>query len=360
MNAEEPASTFVINDPEASERKAEAPVASKRDRFFEAAPSNAFFLDANDPDGLAAFLGRRGWIESGEKLASVETAGQGNMNYVLRVRTSRRTFILKQSRPWVEKYPGIAAPFDRALVEATFYGLVATTEAAEFMPKLYGFDVESRILWLEDLGTMGDCSGVYSGAPFALEERQQIYRFLSVLHAGRSGLANRAMRTLNHFHIFVFPFQSNNELDLDHFTLGLQRLAERVKASQFLLNRVSELGRIYLADGDYLLHGDCFPGSWLRTFSGIKVIDPEFAFAGPREFDLGVLAAHERIAGFSPDPSLPESHYAQWKELDLKLVRGFAGVEILRRLLGVAQLPTPLDFERKSALIENAIALVLG
>lgn len=333
---------------------------SKKERFFEAAPSTAFFLDADGPEGVAAFLGRRAWLGPGEAVMSAEVAGQGNMNYLVRVTTNVRTFILKQSRPWVEKYPEIAAPFDRALVEAQFYGLVERTEAAKFMPKLYGFDSESRILWLEDLGTVGDCSSVYSGAPFASHERQQVYHFLSLLHSVRSSLANRAMRTLNHFHIFVFPFQSNNGIDLDHFTLGLQRLAERVKTSHFLLNRVTELGRIYLADGDYLLHGDCFPGSWLRTGSGIKIIDPEFGFAGLREFDLGVLSAHELIAGFSRDPSLPESHYAQWKELDLKLVRGFAGVEILRRLLGVAQLPTPLDFERKSVLIENAIALVLG
>lgn len=333
---------------------------SKRERFFLSAPSTAFFLDADEPTAVATFLSRRGWTDPEEKLICVQTAGQGNMNYVLRVTTSRRTFILKQSRPWVEKYPHIAAPFDRALVEAQFYGLFAGTEAAKFMPKLHGFDAESRILWLEDLGAVGDCSSVYSGAPFESHEQQQIYHFLSLLHSGRGSLANRAMRSLNHFHIFVFPFQGNNGLDLDRFTLGLQRLAERVKTSHFLLNRVTELGRIYLADGDYLLHGDCFPGSWLRTSSGIKIIDPEFGFAGPREFDLGVLFAHERIAGLSQDPSLAQSHYPQWKELDHQLVRGFAGVEILRRLLGVAQLPTALDFERKSALIENAIALVLG
>jgi 5-methylthioribose kinase len=334
--------------------------ASKRERFFASAPSTAFFLDADDPNGVATYLVRRAWLEPGEKLISVEPAGQGNMNYLLRVATSVRTFILKQSRPWVEKYPDITAPFDRALIEAQFYGLVAKTEAAEFMPKLYGFDEESRILWLEDLGTLGDCSDVYAGASLTPDERHQLYRFLSQLHSWRSGLRNRAMRELNHFHIFVFPFQPGNGLDLDRFTLGLQRLAERVKANHSLLNRVTELGRTYLADGDYLLHGDCFPSSWLRTSSGIKIIDPEFGFAGPREFDLGVLAAHERIAGFSPEPSLPESHYAQWKELDVKLVRGFAGVEILRRLLGVAQLPISFDLQRKRALLESATALVLG
>lgn len=332
----------------------------KRDRFFAAAPDSAFFLDADDAAGLTEFLRRREWLERGESLQSVETAGQGNMNCLLRVKTNARTFILKQSRPWVEKYPEIAAPFDRALVEAGFYGLVAGTEAAKFMPRLYGSDAESRILCLEDLGALGDCSSVYAGAPIAPREQQQVYSYLSLLHSSRGPLANRAMRELNHFHIFVFPFQPGNGLDLDNFTLGLQRLANRVKASHFLLSRVAELGRIYLADGDYLVHGDCFPGSWLRTPSGIKIIDPEFAFAGSREFDIGVVSAHQRIAGLPGEPSVLKSHYPQWRELDSQLVRGFAGVEILRRLLGVAQLPIPFDLHRKHALLESAVALVLG
>ena len=340
--------------------KSQSVAGSKRQRFFAAAPSTAFFLDAEDLSGVAAFLGSRSWIEPGEKLLSLEPAGQGNMNYLLRVATDVRTFILKQSRPWVEKYPEITAPFDRALIEAEFYRFVAGTEAGRFMPALHGFDAESRILYLEDLGTMGDCSSLYAGVPLAPDERHQLYRFLSLLHSSRSRLANRAMRSLNHFHIFVFPFQPNNGIDLDHYTLGLQKLADRIKTSHFLLHRVGELGRIYLADGDYLVHGDCFPGSWLHTPSGIKIIDPEFAFAGSREFDIGVMSAHERIAGLSTENSILESHYPQWKELDSRLVRGFAGVEILRRLLGVAQLPLPCDLHRKHALLETAVALVLG
>lgn len=45
-----------------------------------------------------------------EVVEGVEREGEGNMNCVVRVMTSRRSFILKQSRPWVEKYPGFAAP----------------------------------------------------------------------------------------------------------------------------------------------------------------------------------------------------------------------------------------------------------
>ncbi len=340
--------------------KSQSAEASNRQRFFASVPQTAFFLDAEDSAGIATFLAHRGWLQPGERILSAEIAGQGNMNCVLRVTTSCRTFILKQSRPWVEKYPEIAAPFDRAIVEAEFYRAVAKTEAARFLPELYWFDGESRILYLEDLGTSGDCSDLYAGAPLAPDERNQLYRFLSLLHSSRSRLANRAMRSLNHFHIFVLPFQTNNGIDLDRITLGLQKLADGVRSSHFLLHRVHELGRNYLADGEYLVHGDFFPGSWLHSPPGIKVIDPEFGFAGPREFDLGLLSAHERIANLVADTATLEFHYQQWKALDLQLVRGFAGVEILRRLLGVAQLPAPLGFEQKSALIEKAIALVLG
>ena len=56
-----------------------------------------------------------------ESVIAAERAGEGNMNCTLRVRTNERTFILKQARPWVEKYPQIEAPDERALVEAAFY-----------------------------------------------------------------------------------------------------------------------------------------------------------------------------------------------------------------------------------------------
>jgi len=332
---------------------------SKKDQFYKTAPRHAFFLDAADVEGLAEFLGRRNWLRPDERLLGVEIAGQGNMNCILRAITNVRTFILKQSRPWVEKYSEIAAPFDRALVEGEFYRLVAGTAAADFMAKLHWVDEESRILCLEDLGTMGDCSNLYSGTSLSPREEEQVYRYLSLLHRVCSRLSNREMRELNHFHIFVFPFESGNNIDLNGITPGLQQLAESVKRNSALRSRIVELGKIYLSQGEHLLHGDYFPGSWLRVQSGIKVIDPEFGFAGPREFDIGILSAHLQISGLPNRPSALMSTYDHWKELDPRLVSGFAGIEILRRLLGVAQLPVCFDLQRKQSLLEAAVSQVL-
>ncbi len=330
---------------------------SKRDRFYETAPKVAFFLDLNK-EGLESYLWGRRWLESGESVLSAEIAGQGNMNYIVRVTTNKRTFILKQSRPWVEKYPAIAAPFDRALVEAEFYRSVSHSGAALYMPKFHWVDEGSRILCLEDLGRLGDFTNVYEGVPIGRREQEQLCLFLSFLHGSKSRLSNRDMKVLNHFHIFVFPFQQENGLDLDRLTPGLEAIAQTVKRNAALRRRTAELGELYLAEGGLLLHGDYFPGSWLRVTNGVKVIDPEFAFGGPREFDLGVMLAHLMISGVRDvEAALGSYHY--WKDLDEGLMRGFAGVEILRRLFGVAQLPIRFDLDRKQTLVTDAVRMVV-
>ncbi len=332
---------------------------SKRDRFYEAAAKGAFFMDT-EVAGLDRYLRGRQWLKQAEFVVAAEIAGQGNMNSVVRVATNRRTFILKQSRPWVEKYPEIPAPFDRSLVEAEFYRSVSHTPAALFMPKFYWVDDESRILCLEDIGAVRDFSHIYADAGVSPDELKQLCHILFLLHSFRSRIANREMRMLNHFHIFVYPFQADNGLDLDRITPGLEQLGLKIKGNYALVQCVTKLGEIYLSEGEFLLHGDYFPGSWLHGISGVRVIDLEFGFAGPREFDLGVMLAHLVLSGMEHAVKSLGCQYALWKELDRKLILNFAGVEILRRLLGVAQLPIARDLRQKRELMEEAISMVLA
>lgn len=334
-------------------------IPSKRERFRESASEGAFFLETN-ASSLQAYLTHRDWLTGGESVLGAEIAGQGNMNLIVRVTTDTRSFILKQSRPWVEKYPGIAAPFDRALVEADFYALVSSSPAEEFMPVFHWLDKDSRILCLEDLGALGDFTHLYSGSRIQGTEVETLARFLSLLHRTPGQLENREMRLLNHFHIFTFPFEPANRLDLDTFTLGLELLSDEVKRNQKLKARATMLGDVYLSEGDFLLHGDYFPGAWLRSWSGVRIIDPEFGFSGPREFDLGVMLAHLRLIGECNALETLARCYAEWSDLDQGLVRGFAGVEVLRRLLGVAQLPLSRELNQKRLLVEEAISMVIG
>jgi len=127
---------------------------------------------------------------------------------------------------------------------------------------------------------------------------------------------------------------------------------------------VETLGRVYLRDGGTLLHGDFFPGSWLRTAEGPRIIDPEFCFLGAPEFDVGVLVAHLLLADQPPaivDRAL--TGYAERigtrpDEASRALVMRFAGVEMMRRLIGVAQLPLTASLARKRTWLRQVREMV--
>ena len=87
-------------------------------------------------------------MEEDEYVENIEIAGEGNMNVVLRVFSNKNTFILKQSRPFVRKYPNIQAPVERINVEYNFYKHVSKNL---FLPKLKGYIQDDYILILEDL-----------------------------------------------------------------------------------------------------------------------------------------------------------------------------------------------------------------
>lgn len=333
---------------------------------FQRQHPEAYFLDAGDLAGLSNYLRQRGWLTTSETLRGAGKAGEGNMNYTLRVSTSERSFILKQARPWVEKYPHIAAPWERALIEGRFYEEISTdAQLAAMMPKFLGLDPISHIIALEDLGEAQDFTTLFRGAELTEAQLDELANYLSRLHSmpgaaeRKNAFANRAMRALNHLHIFDFPLQVENGFDLDAITPGLNVVARSLKLDEDYVSIVRNLGELYLRDGEALLHGDYFPGSWLKTARGVRVIDPEFCFYGPPEFDLGVMIAHLNLAGqrYDLEQRLLIT-YCALRPLNHKLVRQFAGVEIMRRLIGVAQLPIILDPDAKLQLLLLARELV--
>ena len=90
------------------------------------------------------------------------------------------------------------------------------------------------------------------------------------------------------------------------------------------------------------------------------MIDPEFAFFGRAEFDVGVFLAHLVLARQSPVfRSTWLSAYGSGTDLDLGLTLQLAGVEIIRRLLGYAQLPLAASLAERRRMLEIAREWVL-
>jgi 5-methylthioribose kinase len=335
---------------------------------------------------LRSHLLSQHWIDPTSSIQGLSSPGAGNMNHTLRVHLqghSVPTLILKQSLPYVAKYPDIPAPVARDQSEAAFYQSISNnSELAERCPMLLGHDHANHLLCFEDLGTGLDFTHLYPqemdtqnpaappNAPSELEAvLANLLGWLSQLHQQQPPTnfpSNIAMRELNHEHIFVLPFTANNGFTEPGQVASWQ--SELLKDTQ-VIQRIQVLGELYLGSTDTqlqasraLLHGDFYPGSWLQANTEptqAHIIDPEFGFVGPAEFDLGVFSAHLTFTGWSTSAqqALLQT-YQPPTNFNPILAAQYGAIEIMRRLLGVAKLPMQASAATQNAWLEGAAATV--
>ncbi len=320
----------------------------------------AYYLSLDAIVSLQNFLTDKHHLDDSEEILHVEKPGEGNMNFVVRVLTSQRSFIVKQARPWVEKYPQIDAPISRSKVEKQYYQAVSADDTThQFTPILLWAEDAHMMLALEDLGKASDLSFIYGGTQklgdALLGHAASYLKALHMMPPPSDFPENQEMRTLNHTHIFLFPFNPDNGLDLDAIQKGLSAAAEPFTRNEVLKSRIRKLGDIYLSRGRSLLHGDFYPGSILQTDQGLKVIDPEFAFIGPPEFDVAIMLSHLILSRHeSSKQQLFVKSYGPPANFQYDLMWQFVGVEIMRRLIGIAQLPLKLSISQKINLLSDA------
>lgn len=311
---------------------------------------------------LQEYLSSKGWLKKSEKITHISRAGEGNMNVVIRVTSNLRSIIVKQSRPFVQKYQHILAPIERIEVEHTFYKAVSNSHINSHIPRIIGFDADTHILVMEDLGDCDDMSFIYHQRSITDNQFQTLITIIHQIHCAKAPSDfpdNIKMRELNHQHIFILPFMSDNGFSLDDIQPGLQNLSLEYKENEQLKLIINSIGDKYLSKGDTLLHGDYYPGSWMSTDKKLYIIDPEFGFVGFKEFDLGVMAAHFIIA--THDISYIEKIKISYPaDIENELLKKVAGIEMMRRLIGLAQLPINRTLEEKRELLTMAKNLILS
>ncbi|MEX0288486.1 MAG: phosphotransferase [Flavobacteriaceae bacterium] len=311
---------------------------------------------------LQDYLKNKGWLLPEEEILATSKAGEGNMNVVIRLKTDQRSLILKQSRPYVQKYQQIPAPLERISVEHQFYAALEGQPIEAHIPKIYHYDPQDFLLAMEDLGQVEDLTQLYSAKVVSQDLLDKLTAIAKTIHQAKPGKTyplNLELRQLNHQHIFVLPFLEDNGFDLDDIQPGLQELSLPYKTDTRLKEVVETISKRYLSEGHSLIHGDYYPGSWMTAKGNLYVIDPEFSFVGDPEFDLGVMAAHCIMVTAEPDyvGRIAETYR---QEVDLKLIKQFAGIEIIRRLIGLAQLPLSRTIKEKDYLLQEAKKLILG
>jgi 5-methylthioribose kinase len=314
--------------------------------------------------------------------ACVEPAGDGNINYVRRVRLADGTsFVVKHARPTLERFPQYAAPPERLVFEHR-YGEVARArvpELAGILPDVILFDAKLPVLLMEDIGDAPRLEDAL------LEERateealrgaiHELGRFLGALHAATRAdarelapsFANREMQELHGEHIFTLPYEPND------FPVpeSVRRHGDRALDRPGVRETIAALRRTYYDTRDALVHGDVQAGNVLLQGKRPRLLDAEIAHVGDPAFDLGCAWAHLRF--HAQLPGLRAAGLGVEK-LEAALLAGYqqgggdpatepraqryAAVEMLRRTLGAARLPFLADPEVGVRVIDRAIGML--
>lgn len=368
---------------------------------FEAEHPEVHVLSADQAGRVDLVMGAVGWLGDEEQVTTCASLG-GESSTVMRVelqelRGGWRTAVLKQSLPWLRRDESVAMPADRWRGEHAFYAAVARVpEAAARMPRLMAANEARFLLLLEDFRGASSLTSLYGGGSLGEGAAEALGGFLRALRYGTRGgqdaeFAHGGMKTLNHGMLFEAPFgspgQGGNGFGpdglapagdaLDVIEPGLGDAAATLRADRTFRGALSELGSRFLDAGACLVHGAFHPANWLLLPNGdVRVVDPQYSSPGDPEFDLGTALAHlllarqpeEVVATFlSAATGVEEAGRegpADAEEVetgvDRPLVARYAGAEIVRRLLGGAQLPLEAEGGFRRGLLETARTAVLS
>ncbi len=365
---------------------------------FEAEHPEVHILSADQAGRVDLVMGALGWLGDEEQVTTCR-ALSGDSSTVMRVelqelRGGWRTAVLKQALPWLQRDESVAMPVDRGSAELRFYRRVTRLpEVAARMPRLLGGDETRSVLLLEDFRGAADLTSLYGGGSLDEDAASALGSFLRALHAGSRGgrdpePAYTGMRTLNQRLVFEAPFASpaagaeglgpdGPGLDrsaLEEIEPGLGVAAAALRADSAFREATAALGRRFLDAGACLVHGAFHPGNWLLLADGgVRVVDPQFGGWGDAEFDIGTGLAHLLLSQ-QPDETVRAFLVAAWAppegeedredpdsvepEEVAALVARYAGAELVRRLIGGAQLPLTVEAGSRCALLDVARAAV--
>jgi 5-methylthioribose kinase len=322
-------------------------------------------------EDLPSYLQSLGLLRPGQ-VVDVEPAGDGNINWVrrVRVRGTTRSFVVKQARPALERFPEYRAPTERIVFEARWYEIARGLAPDPVCPQLLRFDEAERVLVLEDLGRAERLDAALAreadaGACFAV-----LGRCLGAVHAATTEpalaarFANDAMRRLHGDHIFFLPLRPNG------FPLParLRARAEELWRDTELVGIADAMYARYLAPRGALVHGDVQAGNVLLAAGGPKLLDAEIAHVGDPAFDLGTLIAHALLPALARGrdaQALPfaEAAWGAYRERAYGLVSfadaaRHAGFEMLRRTIGAARVAAVAEDAAGLAVLDAALRLV--
>ena len=317
--------------------------------------------------------------------------GDGNINYVFRVKDKVGKSIIIKHADATLRMNGRDLGTDRSRIEAEIYSVYSKL-VPKLVPQIYLYDPVMCCIVMEDLHD-------YENMRYALVAHKTFPRFAEDIS---TFMAETLMRTTDNVTdilkkkglvgsfinpelcqiserlVFTEPytdFEGTNVLLAEN----AEFFKEEIYKDKALCLEAAKLKEIFKNNTQALIHGDLHTGSIFIKQDSTKVLDPEFAFYGPIGYDLGNVVANLLFAWVNAEVTLEngskKSDFQTWIEnamidtvdlfvqKSLKILEnntndpmakvegfaewyldgiladtaGMAGMEINRRIVGVAK-----------------------
>jgi len=328
----------------------------------------------------------------GEEPLTCKEIGDGNINYVFRVSAegSGKSLIVKHAET-TSRSTGQETSTDRNRIEAQILQIERGL-SQDHVPEIYLYDPVMCCVVMEDIGGHENLRYAlldHKTFPTLAEDMadfmaQTLIRTSDLIMPGDVKKAytkqfiNPAMCEITERLVLTDPYK--NPRGKNRIFPGNEAFVqEALYEDEALHLEVAKLKNIFQSKAQCLIHGDLHSGSVFAKAGSTMVLDPEFAFYGPAGYDVGNLIAHyvfawahaeiteedegkrkafqdwmeqtidKTVALFAEeavkilkenctDPVFATPGFAQWYVDDiLRDTAGFAGTEIIRRVVGAAK-----------------------
>ncbi|WP_313235660.1 S-methyl-5-thioribose kinase [Sporosarcina ureae] len=306
----------------------------------------------------------------------------GKINHVYRLYNEFRSIIFKQAVPYARVVgESMPLPIDRVRVEAEVMELYEKI-IPKSVPSVLHLDVVMAVVVMEDMlplevGRTALINGSES-AHFAADigkmsaevlfKTSDFYMPSSDKKELQARLANPEMRQLTEQLVFDWPYSDHETNECED---GMRNEVKFLSQDQRLLLEVAQLKHKFMTKSDGLIHGDLHSGAIFTGENRTVIFDTEFALFGPFGFDLGQFIANLFLNGIA-FPEFKEKRFEQAKETWYAFVEtfsnlwqnntnerytkvdgfytiimeeiftdliGYAGCELVRRAISIAQIP---------------------
>lgn len=365
-------------------------------------------------ESAADYIRGKGFFaDCGDPLISREI-GDGNMNYIYRISCGEKSLILKQAGEATRLSSGKNISRKRNQREAR--ALIRQNEIVPgSTPKVYLYDEVMDCMVMEDMKDYTVMrQALLDGRPLCDSFGEQIGHILAENYRQTSDVQADHIRKKYGVKEFINPelCEISERLVFDEPIFNLSGcngvepennayVEANIYAGEELKKEVGKLKYQFMTSSQSFIHGDLHTGSLFISEERVKIFDSEFAFYGPTGYDVGNVVAHLLLA--KTNALLTErNEVADWtekqirsilrifteetigqkrqpgkdafeKELNQWYIRniladsaGYCGMEIIRRVLGVAKVKDVQSLERQKRcraermLLEKGIDLVIN